>query len=235
VSEGDERRRKLLQLASAAVFLAIAAVAVLIVVNASQGGGDPDDIQGAAEVNRQLAGIPQRGMTLGGLDAPARLVEFGDLKCPVCAGFAEGIVSEVIESEVRPGRARIDFRNFVVIDEQSETAGTAALAAGEQRRGWNFVEIFYRNQGVESDPYADDEFLTAVARAAGVRDIQRWNRARRSPRLLSEVESAGEAAKRLGFTGTPSFAFETASGRLEALDTPGSAEDLEAAIDLLAN
>ena len=231
MSEGGERRRKLLQLASAAVFLAIAAVAVLIVVNANQGGGDPDDIDGAAEVNRDLAGIPQRGMTLGSLDAPARLVEFGDLKCPACAGYAEGIVAEVIESKVRPGRARIDFRNFVVIDEQSETAGAAALAAGEQRRGWNFVEIFYRNQGVESEAYADDEFLTAVARAAGVRDLERWNRARRSPRLLDEVQSAGDEARRIGFTGTPSFAVEKPDGNLEPLGVVGSAEDLEAAID----
>jgi protein-disulfide isomerase len=229
---GDERRRKLLQLASAAVFLAIAGVVVLIVVNANKSsGGDASNLQGVGEVNRALAGIPQNGLLLGDPKAPVTLVEFGDLKCPVCASFSKEIIPAVIDSKVRSGAARIEFRNFTIIDEQSGPAGAAALAAGEQGRGWNFLEIFYRNQGVETAPYADDEFLTAVARAAGVEDIARWNRERRSARLGGEVEATTEEAPQLGFTGTPSFAVEGPSGRLEPLGTPGSAGELESAID----
>ena len=141
----------------------------------------------------------------------------------------------MIDSKVRGGAARIEFRNFTIIDEQSGPAGAAALAAGEQGRGWNFIEIFYRNQGAETAPYADDEFLTAVARAAGVEDIARWNRERKSARLLGEVEATSEEAQQLGFTGTPSFAVEGPSGKLEPLGTPGSAGELEAAIDSAAS
>jgi len=231
-AQGDERRRRLLQLASAAVFLAIAVVVVLIVVNANKsGGGDANNLRDAGEVNQGLAGIPQSGMLLGDPNAPVTLIEFGDLKCPVCAAFSEEIIPAVIDSKVRDGAARIEFRNFTIIDEQSGPAGAAALAAGEQGRGWNFLEIFYRNQGVETAPYADDEFLTAVARAAGVPDIERWNRERRSGRLSREVETTSEEAQQLGFTGTPSFAVEGPDGKLEPLGTPGSAGELESAID----
>jgi protein-disulfide isomerase len=230
--QGEERRRKLLQLASAAVFLAIVGVVVLIVVNANKSnGGDAGNLQGAGEINRTLAGIPQRGMLLGDPKAAVTLVEFGDLKCPVCASFSEEIIPAVIESKVRGGAARIEFRNFTIIDEQSGPAGAAALAAGEQGRGWNFLEIFYRNQGVETAPYADDEFLTAVARAAGVSDVERWNRERESARLSGEVEVTSEEARQLGFTGTPSFAVEGPNGKLEPLGTPGSSGELESAID----
>jgi protein-disulfide isomerase len=230
--QGEERRRKLLQLASAAVFLAIVGVVVLIVVNANRSnGGDAGNLQGAGEINRTLAGIPQNAMLLGDPKAPVTLIEFGDLKCPVCASFSEEIIPTVIESKVRSGAARIEFRNFTIIDEQSGPAGAAALAAGEQGRGWNFLEIFYRNQGVETAPYADDEFLTAVARAAGVPDIERWNRERESARLTGEVEVTSEEAQQLGFTGTPSFAVEGPNGKLEPLGTPGSAGELESAID----
>jgi protein-disulfide isomerase len=229
---GDERRRKLLQLASAAVFLAIAGVVVLIVVNANKSsGGDASNLQGVGEVNRALAGIPQKGMRLGDPKAPVTLIEFGDLKCPVCASFSEEIIPAVIDSKVRSGAARIEFRNFTIIDEQSGPAGAAALAAGEQGRGWNFLEIFYRNQGAETAPYADDEFLTAVARAAGVEDVARWNRQRKGARLSGEVERTSEEAQQLGFTGTPSFAVESPNGKLEPLGTPGSAGELESAID----
>jgi protein-disulfide isomerase len=231
-AQGDERRRKLLQLASAAGFLAIAGVVVLIVVNANKSsGGDPSNLQGVGELNRALAGIPQSGMLLGDPKAPATLIEFGDLKCPVCASFSEEIIPAVIDSKVREGAARIEFRNFTIIDEQSGPAGAAALAAGEQGRGWNFLEIFYRNQGVETAPYADDEFLTAVARAAGVEDIPRWNRERKSARLSGEVKATSEEAPQLGFTGTPSFAVEGPNGKLEPLGTPGSAGELESAVD----
>jgi protein-disulfide isomerase len=230
--QGEERRRKLLQLASAAVFLAIVGVVVLIVVNANKSsGGDASNLQEVEEVNRALAGIPQSGMSLGDPKAPVTLVEFGDLKCPVCATFSEEIVPAVIDSKVRSGAARIEFRNFTIIDEQSGPAGAAALAAGDQGRGWNFLEIFYRNQGVETAPYADDAFLTAVARAAGVPDIGRWNRDRRSAKLLAEVKNTTEEAQQLGFTGTPSFAVEGPNGKLEALGTPGSAGELESSID----
>jgi protein-disulfide isomerase len=231
-AQGDERRRRLLQLASAAVFLAIAVVVVLIVVNANKsGGGDASNLRDAGEVNQGLAGIPQSGMLLGDPNAPVTLIEFGDLKCPVCAAFSEEIIPAVIDSKVRDGAARIEFRNFTIIDEQSGPAGAAALAAGEQGRGWNFLEIFYRNQGVETAPYADDEFLTAVARAAGVPDIERWNRERKSGRLSGEVEATSEEAAQLGFTGTPSFAVEGPDGKLEPLGTPGSSGELESAID----
>jgi protein-disulfide isomerase len=232
VSEGEGRRRKLLQLASAAVFLAIVAVAVAIVVNASkESGGDAENLGSVAEVNRELRGIPQSGMVLGDPSAPVRLVEFGDLKCPHCASFSEQVIPVVIDSKVRGGDARVEFRNFTIIDEQSETGGAALLAAGEQGRGWNFLEIFYANQGLETSQYADDEFLTAVAKAAGVPDIERWNSARKSARLGGEVEVTSEEAQQLGFEGTPSFAVEGPNGALEPLGIVGSAGDLEAAID----
>jgi protein-disulfide isomerase len=229
----NERRQRLLQLAAAAAFLAVAAVAVLIVVEANSGeGGDPANLEGAAPVRALLDGIPQRDMVLGDPRARVELVEYGDLQCPVCKGYAEEILPPVIESQVRSGKARLSFRNFAFIGPQSATAGAAALAAGAQGRGWQYVELFYRNQGRENAGYADDEFLTAVARAAGVEDVARWNADRRSDRLADEVTRTTEEAQRLGLTGTPSFAVERPGGEQpEVIGTPGSAAALEEAIE----
>jgi protein-disulfide isomerase len=229
----DRRRQNLLKLASAAVFLAVIAVAVLIVVSAGDSdGGDAESIEGAGEVNRQLRGIPQDGMVLGDPGAKVKLVEFGDLKCPVCASYAEEIIPAVIDSQVRTGRARIEFRSYTIIDEQSGPAGAAAIAAGEQGRGWNFVEIFYRNQGNEAAAYVTDEFLAAVAEAAGVKDIAKWQRDRQSPKATDAVSSSTALAEELGFTGTPSFAVEGPSTDglepFEAYESP--VEQLEEAI-----
>ena len=235
--EQDRRRQRLLQMASAAVFLTIAVVLVLIVVSANRtSGGDAGNIEHADAVESLLSGIPQEGMTLGEPGAQAKLVEFGDLKCPVCRAFSEDVIPQVIESKVREGSARIEFRNFTIIDAESTPAGAAALAAGEQGRGWDFVELFYRNQGTETDSYVTDEFLTAIAEKAGVADIARWNRERRSRRILAEVARTTEEAERLGFDGTPSFAVEGPATRfgLEAKGFLESAGDVEAAIDAAA-
>jgi protein-disulfide isomerase len=228
-----ERRRRLLQIASAAVFLTVAAVLVLIVVEANKSsGGDAGNVQEASAVDKLLAGIPQQGLTLGDPTARATLVEFGDLKCPVCKAFSEEIIPDVIESKVRGGEARLEFRNFTIIDEQSLPAGAAAIAAGEQGRGWQFIELFYRNQGNETQPYVTDEFLTAIAKKAGVEDLGRWNRERKSKRLLGQVEASTEEAESLGFEGTPSFAVEgPATEGLEAKGFLESSGEMEAAID----
>ena len=51
----------------------------------------------------------------------------------------------------------------------------AALAAGEQDRFWNFLQLFYLNQGGENSGYVTDGFLTSIAKGAGVPDIDKWN------------------------------------------------------------
>lgn len=223
-----ERRQRLLQIAAGATFLVLAVVLVLIVVNAGDGSGDTN-IEGAAEVDRLLGGIPQNGMVLGDPEAPVELIEFGDLQCPACKGYAEEILPPLIENRVKNGEARLDFRNFTIIGEQSLAAGAAALAAGEQGRGWNYVELFYRNQGEENSGYADDAFLEAVAKGAGVRSIPKWNQDRQ--KLTVEVEKTTEEAKRLGLEGTPSFAIKGPGTKgLELLGTPESTGSLEEAI-----
>ena len=96
------------------------------------------------------------------------LYEYGDLQCPVCKSFSEQIVPEVIESQVRTGEAKLEFRNFTIISQESIPAGAAAVAAGKQGRGWDYIELFYRNQGKEASGYVTDEFLKEIAKGAGV-------------------------------------------------------------------
>ena len=230
-AEAGARRRRLLQLGSAAAFLAVVAVAVLIVVNQSGTSGGDSNLEDVGLVNSELRGIPQDGMVLGEPSAKVKLVEFGDLQCPVCKGVAEEVLPKLIESRVRSGEARLEFRNYVVIGEESKPAGAAAIAAGMQGRGWNFLEAFYRNQGLEASGYVTDEFLTSIARAAGVADLGRWNRDRKSKSALAQVDRSTAEAERLGFSGTPSFAVEgPATQGLEPLGFLSATSEFEQAI-----
>jgi protein-disulfide isomerase len=228
----DDRRRRLLQIGAAAAFIAVVAVVVIIVVAGSSGGSGGDlNLESVGLVENQLSGIPQDGTVLGRPDSKVTLYEYGDLQCPVCKAYSEEIIPELINSEVRGGAAKIEFRNFTIISQESIPAGAAMIAAGKQGRGWNYLELFYRNQGTERSGYVTDQFMTEIAKGAGVPNIAKWNKDRKNPQVIAEVEATTAEATKFGFTGTPSFAVEgpSSSGK-ETLGTPGSAESLEESI-----
>jgi protein-disulfide isomerase len=226
-AEDQAQRQRMIKLIGAAVFLAIIAVVVAIVVSQSgddsEGGGT--DLEGAAAVNADLKGLPQDGAVIGDPGAEVTLIEFGDLQCPACALYAEQVIPQLISGPVRSGDAKLEFRPWVIIGEESVPASEAAFAAGEQGRFWNFIELFYRNQGAENSGYVTDDFLTAVAEGAGVADIEQWNQDREDPRWQRLLEQNDAEAKRLAFTGTPSFAIE-AGGSTTPVGIRGRLPDL---------
>ena len=231
--EDDGRRQRLLQLSTGGVFLAIIVVVVVIIVvsSGSSSGGDPAKLAGKAEVEKLLAGIPQSGTTLGKPNAPVKVFEYGDLQCPFCKANAEEVTPEIIENEVRKGEASITFRNFIIIGPESIPAGEAALAAGAQGKGWNFIELFYRNQAEENSGYVTEEFIESVGKEAGIPDLAKWNEERKSGKYKKQIEATSKQAAKLGFEGTPSFAVEgPSSNGLELIGTPETTGQIEEAI-----
>jgi protein-disulfide isomerase len=232
--EDDARRQRLLQLSAGGVFLAIIVVVVVIIVVSSgsnSNGSEPTKSE-QGEVGKLLSGIPQSGMTLGEPNAPVKIFEYGDLQCPFCKANAEEVTPAIIENEIRNGEANITFRNFIIIGPQSIPAGEAALAAGVQGKAWNFIELFYRNQGEENSGYVTEEFIESIGRSAGIPDMAKWNKERKSHKYKKEVEATSKQAAKLGFEGTPSFAVEGPGSKgLETIGTPETTGQIEEAIE----
>jgi len=233
----DARRQRLLQLASGGVFLAIIAVVVVVIVAGSGGadsGGEPTHAE-QGEVGKLLSGIPQSATRLGKPDAPVKIYEYGDLQCPFCKANAEEVTPSVIETAVRNGEANISFRQFIIIGPESVPAGEAALAAGAQNRAWNFIELFYRNQGEENSGYVTEEFIESIGKKSEIPDLAKWNKERKSHKYKKQVEAESKEAEKLGFSGTPSFAIEGPSTNgLEKIGTPETPGQLEDEIEKAA-
>jgi len=223
------RQRRLLLFGGGIAILAICVVAVLIVLSQSGDRGGDSSVEGVAEVAAHLEGIPQRGYILGEQGAKVTVVEFGDLQCPVCKTYSTDVIAPLIEGPVRQGRARLEFRNWVILGEQSRAAATAAYAAGEQNRYWNFVELYYRNQGIENSGYVTDGFLRSIAEGSGVPDLASWEEDRSGARWAATLGKTDNQAQSFGFTGTPSFLVIGPKGP-RALGTPRSVAEIEAAI-----
>jgi protein-disulfide isomerase len=210
-------RKRRVQYLTIAAFAAAAVIVALILISQSGGGGNgggtPANVQGAQQVDAELSGIPQQGQVLGDANAPVTVVEFGDPQCPVCAAFSEQIAPQLISSEVKGGSVKYEFQPYLIIGPDSKPAMKAALAAGEQGRFWNYLQLFYRNQGGENSGYVTDAFLTSIANGAGVPDINKWNQSRNSSSWDAVLTRGTTQAESLGFNGTPSILVQGPNGQ----------------------
>jgi protein-disulfide isomerase len=213
----DLARKRRIQYLSIAAFAAVAAIVALIVISQSGGsdnggGGTPSNVTGVAQVDSELNGISQSGQTLGDAGAPVTITEFGDPQCPVCKAFSEQVAPQVISSEVKTGKAKYTYQPYIIIGPDSKPAMRAALAAGEQDRFWNYLQLFYLNQGEENSGYVTDDFLTGIAKAAGVKDLDEWNQSRQSTKWDATIQQGSSQAESFGFNGTPSIAVSGPKG-----------------------
>lgn len=215
------------------IALAAALAAVGAIAGCGGSGDAPIQPRSAAEVNQLLDGIPQQGLALGEPGAQVTAIEFGDLQCSACRKYAEEVLPPIVENQVRSGEAKLSFSPYAASDPESIAAAAAAIAAGEQGRGWNFVEVFYLSQRPEHPGYVTDDFLATIAKRAGVADLARWNRERKGKRVAILVESATAKAASLGSHDSPTFAVLGPSNYdefREPVKNTGSPKPLEAAI-----
>ena len=233
-----DRTRRLLLLGGV-VLAAVVVVAVAIAI--SQGGSDEGEpvasgggsqASQTAQVETLFGGIPQRGVTLGDPDAPATLIEFADLQCPFCAQYTTGALPTVIEDYVRTGRLKLELRLLRFIGPDSERGADVAAAATLQDKGWQFSDLFYRNQGPENSGYATNEFLRQLARATPGLDVARLESALDSAPARALIRQAERQANRLGVSGTPSFFVQRGNGPPQPLELSSlDAESVSAALD----
>jgi protein-disulfide isomerase len=211
-----QARKRRIQYLSLAAFGAVAVIVALIVISQS-GGSDnsapPANVAGAQQVDAQLKGLSQSGTTLGDSSAPVTVVEYGDPQCSSCKAFSETVAPQLISGEVQGGDVKYEFRPFLIIGPDSKPAMRAALAAGDQGRFWNFLQLFYLNQGGENSGYVTDDFLTRIANGAGVPDIDKWNTDRNDSKWDATIQQGSSQADSFGFTGTPSILVEGPKGQ----------------------
>ncbi|MFJ8921133.1 DsbA family protein [Streptomyces sp. NPDC102415] len=163
-------------------------------------GPDPGVQEELAELARRDAGDK---LAQGRTDAPVVLIEYADFQCGYCGKFARDTEPELIKRYVGDGTLRIEWRNFPIFGEASEAAARAAWAAGRQDRFWAFHRAAYA-EGAKEKGFGKDR-LRALARQAGVKDLDRFTRDADSAEATEAVRADQEQAYGIGATSTPSF------------------------------
>jgi protein-disulfide isomerase len=138
------------------------------------------------------------------------VTEVVDLVCPVCKSFVLGAQNQLIAHEVRAGKVKIVYR---ALETASGTANnsmfvpsqTAALAAGQQKLGWNYIELFYHEQGDETQSYVTDNYLGGLAKQVQGLNFNQWSSDRQSSSLSTQVTGDMTSATAAGYNSTPTI------------------------------
>jgi protein-disulfide isomerase len=217
---------------SVAVAIAVAVVALVVVghgrgVRTGVSNGLVSGKQATGPVKqvlRLLDAIPQAGTQLGNPNAPVTVVLFDDLECPICRAFALGDFGgflKLINSDVRKGTVKIDYRSFCTATCNGPgrrvfgTQQAAAYAAGQQHLFWDYAQLFYSEQGQQDTGYVNARYLAGLAEQIPRLNLKTWQTDRGQPNLRSQLRADAAAARSAGITGTPTLIVQGPKGRTE--------------------
>ncbi|MES2493814.1 MAG: DsbA family protein [Pseudomonadota bacterium] len=161
--------------------------------------------QAMAELDRrqsasQLAGMreqvekPAPGVILGNPAGKVTLVVFTDYACTYCRQSRQDVEALIAANP----DLKVVVRELPILSPQSADAARMALAAAEQGRYAAFHEAMF------AAGRPDAASIAAAARAAGL-DLARARQTAASPGVERELVQNLDLAKRLGFSGTPSW------------------------------
>jgi protein-disulfide isomerase len=217
------RRARRLWLIGATFVVAAVLVGIVIAL-----GGDDDGSgtitgkpEGTAETLELYKGIPQRGTELGNPDAKVTLTEFADLQCPFCGVYGREVFPEVVTKFVRTGKVKVQLRLLKFIGDDSVEAARMAHAAGQQNKLFQFVDLVYRNQGIEETGWVDDAYLKRIGEAIGL-DVDRALAARDSAAVTAELDKAIAEGKAAKVESTPWFLLTKAGAKPERFEADTS-------------
>jgi|ERR1700722_19586526 len=199
------------------------------------------------EVNALLEGIPQQGRTLGSPAAPVTLQVFADLKDVDSKRWVLTLLPAIIHEFVRTNILKIEYISFktnTISPKTFITQQTAAIAAGAQNNLWNYIEIFYHEQGQEYTTYVTENYLDNIANQIPELNIKQWHQDRNSGRRNEQVVTDDHTARSEGIHVTPAYRLGRTGDQLqnfngsEAITFPhqhhpttfASAKDLASAI-----
>jgi len=236
------RRDRRLRTLGGTVVGAVLVVVIAIVISSSGSSSaqvvkpnSPAAKKAQSTVNTLLAGIPQSGNTLGNPNAKVTVTEYGDLVCPVCKSFALGGENQLIAKDVRAGKVKIVYK---ALETASGTANgsmfvpsqTAMLAAGNQKKAWNYIELFYHEQGDETSSYVTDNYLGGLAKQIPGLNFSQWDSDRNASNLKSQVNSDTSSAAASGFNSTPTIVVSGPKAQAQPIVAAATYDQLQAAI-----
>lgn len=190
----------------AILFFSISGVVIitLLVVFAMNSLGSSSD----AETENRYDFTYENQPSLGSEDAPVKIVEFGDYKCPSCKDFQEKIFTHIKQDYIDKGDVQFFYINYPFLAEDSVTAAQVGEAVYEQDEDafWKYYELVYEHQGSQDTNWATVEFLTSlIADHLPEIDVDEIKRGVENKEFVSAVNQDIVIAGEANVNGTPTL------------------------------
>ena len=141
---------------------------------------------------------------LGDINAPLTLIEFGDYQCTFCKKFFSETEELIITNYVETGKVKILFKDFIVVNEDSVNAASAAHCANDQNMFWQYHSTLYNNWDGEGTGWASIEQLHKFATTLGL-DMDKFSECMSKSKWKDLVHSSHADGRTLGVDATPTF------------------------------
>ena len=141
---------------------------------------------------------------LGDINAPLTLVEFGDYQCTYCKKFFHETEESILINYVQTGKVKMLFKDFIVVNEDSVNAASAAHCANDQKMFWQYHSTLYNNWDGEGTGWASSEQLHQFASTLGL-DMNEFSECMSESKWKDLVLSSHADGRVLGVDATPTF------------------------------
>jgi len=155
---------------------------------------------------QKLAALVENGSpTLGNIDAPLTLVEFGDYQCSFCKRHFVQTHDLIMKNYVATGNVKILFKDMIVTPgEDSIHAAHATHCAKDQGMFWKYHYMLYNNWKGENTGWVTDDSLNKFASNIDL-DVNEFSKCMSEKKWMNLIRASIEDANTMGITGTPSF------------------------------
>ncbi len=142
------------------------------------------------------------GRSLGPVDAPITIDIWADFQCPFCGLQAKAVGPSMERELAATGRARITFRDFAFLGQESIGAAVAARCAGQQDAFWRYHDLLFASQRGENEGAFRAEVLVSLAQFANL-DVTAFQACLSDADIAGEVGTETAEGRNQGISSTP--------------------------------
>jgi protein-disulfide isomerase len=176
--------------------------------------------------------ISPQNPVLGSASAPYTIYQFGDFQCPSCDYWYKTEWQSVVQNLVDAGKAKVVWRDLIIYDSDSNYAASAAYAAGEQGKFWQFHDLLYRNQGQANSGWVTQQLMVSLAQQLGL-NVTQFTQSMNSDKYNSLINSNIQSGDKVGVQGTPTFFVVGPTGQYVTISGPQPESVFQQAINNL--
>lgn len=140
---------------------------------------------------------------LGDKNAKVTIIEFADFQCPFCGKFFQEGLAQVIKDYVNTGKAKLYYRHFAFLGQESNWSAEASECANDQGKFWEYHDYLFNNQQGKNQGTFTKDNLKKFAVTLGL-DSDKFNQCLDSGKYTAAVQKDTDEGRTAGVKGTPS-------------------------------